>query len=300
MILYNGSTGGIGRFMAATLKRRGLDGQALSSRLEDRTGLRKELNTLAPDSDPVLVLLAARVSVPACEADPEGTFRTNVMATADTARDFATWAHQRSLKPRVLYVSTGHVYAEGPAGERAPKSAPTAPRSVYAQSKLRAESALGQLAEDMDFDLTVARVFGLVAPDQPANYLLPGLIRRVRTGQLADIPGLSYVRDYLDARDVCEKLLLLVSPPRGERTDRVIFNVCSGEGVTIREVLGTVIQQYDPAGAQHLMAQATEATGRPDDIVWIVGDPSALVAVTGVGPRAIPLEQTVRDALAVN
>lgn len=253
---------------------------------------------MRPDRDPVLIQMAARVSVPACEADPEGTHRLNVTSTLDTVGDFVAWARGMSLRPSVVYVSTGHVYAEHPTGHRITEDAPTAPRSVYATTKLRAEEGLRRSAEDLGFDIIIARVFGLIAPTQPANYLLPGLIGRVRDGRLAGIPGLTFVRDYLDARDVCEDLLSLAAQSGTSLQGPRVINVCSGRGVSIHDMLELIVRLVRPALAEELMAQASEAPGRPDDIAWIVGDPAAFVDLTGKQPQAIPLAQTVEDAWA--
>ncbi len=124
--------------------------------------------------------------------------------------------------------------------------------------------------------------------------MLPGLIRRVREGQLRGIPGLSYVRDYLDARDVCENLLALShlnAVWRGE-----VVNVCSGDGVTLRELLREVVRVLRPAEEDELMREAVEAPGRADDVPWIIGDPTRFVALTSEHPRRITLRDTVHEA----
>ncbi len=298
VILYNGASGSLGRYLEPALARRQLRGYAIGARLEDRAGCRQELASLEPDTDPVLLQLAARVSVPACEADPKGALKTNVTDTVDTVRDFVRWAEGLSLRPRVLYVSSGHIYDEHPAGVRIAEDAPTRPRSVYARSKLLAERELGSLAATRGFGLVIARVFGLIAPRQPEQYVLPGLIRRAREGRLGEVPGLSYVRDYLDARDVCDDLLALCGLDWPEHWHGEVVNVCSGRGITVLEVLQEVVRALRPAEQSELLARVTEAPGRRDDIPWIVGDPSRFMALTGEHPLKIPLAVTVRDACA--
>lgn len=298
VILYNGASGSLGRYLEPALARRQLHGYALAARLEDRAGCRRELASLEPDTDPVLLQLAARVSVPACEADPKGALKTNVTDTVDTVRDFVRWAQARSLRPRVLYVSSGHVYDEHHAGVRITEDGPTRVRSVYARSKLLAEKELGSLAATRGFGLVIARVFGLIAPRQPEHYLLPGLIRRAREGRLGEVPGLSNVRDYLDARDVCDDLLALCGLDWPEQWHGEVVNVCSGLGSTILEVLQETVRACRPAEESELLARVTEAPGRRDDIPWIVGDPSRFMALTGEPPLKIPLAVTVRDACA--
>jgi GDP-4-dehydro-6-deoxy-D-mannose reductase len=303
MIVYNGASGGLGSYLAPALRDRSLSGAPLRSRLEDRAGLRRELAELSvPDQarDALLLQLAARVSVPACETDPEGARLTNVTHVLETVLEFATWAQSRGLRPRVLYVSSGHVYAASAAGVRIGEDAPTAPRSAYARTKFLAEQELRESAERRGFQLLVARVFGLVAPRQPAQYLLPGLLRRVRNRDVRGIPGLSYVRDYLDARDVCDALVALGAAGARSPWRHRVVNVCSGEGVALREVLRAVVKAVRPDEEETLMRAASEAPGRPDDVPWIVGDPSLFVNITSERPRKTSLAETIDDAVAAD
>jgi nucleoside-diphosphate-sugar epimerase len=296
MIFYNGATGSLGQYFGAALARAGAAGRALRCRLEDRAGCVRELQSceLARGAPVFLVQMAAKVSVPACESDPLAAHKTNVLDTLATVDDFVLFARARGASPHVLYVSSGHVYAPQPEASRIAEDAPVSPRSAYARSKLNAERALEQRAAEWGYPLLVARVFGLLAPRQPANYLLPGLIRRVRSGDLQNIPGLSFHRDYLDARDVCEHLVRLCTLGFGvEPGQTARFNVCSGQALQIRELVVRILALLPPAAAVTL----GEAAGRPDDIPWIVGNPRALEARLGVPARRIQLIETLRDAL---
>jgi nucleoside-diphosphate-sugar epimerase len=267
----------------------------LASLLEQRDGLRRELQLATPiDRGVTLLHLAAMVPVAKCEADPERAWQTNVEHTCATILDVAAWALGRGVPLRVIYVSSGHVYAEPPVGRLARETDPLGPRSTYAHTKRAAEERLAELSIQNGFGLRVARVFGLVAPAQPPTYVLPGLMRRVREGRLQDIPGLSYVRDYLDARDVCEALLDLAKTVSWDRPETL--NVCSGRGISLREMLTFILHALRPTEADGLLASATEAPGRPDDIRWLVGDPSRLRAALGREPARIRLEETIDEA----
>ncbi len=294
MILYNGATGGLGRYLAGRLAARREEGVALSARLEDREALRLELEHVAPAHRVTLIQLAARVSVPACEADPASAFKTNVDDVAETVKEVIDWAGRHLIDLRVLYVSTGHVYATGAIGSRLDEEAPTAPRSVYARTKRAAEVVLSDLCAARGISLLIPRIFGLVAPVQPVHYLLPALVERVRTGDVSEIPGLDHVRDYLDARDACEVLLALAATNVDSRTT---LNVCTGESTSIRDMLALVAHALrSGAAADRLLARATSGPGRADDVPWIVGDPSRLVGILGRPARQIALSRTVLEA----
>jgi nucleoside-diphosphate-sugar epimerase len=119
---------------------------------------------------------------------------------------------------------------------------------------------------------------------------------RVRRNDLTGIPGLDFVRDYLDARDVCEDLLLLAAASWPNST--TVINVCSGVPTSIRAVLAAVLAELRPSEAQDLARAASAAPGRPDDVEWLVGDPTRFVTVTGSPAQRIPLATTVHDAVA--
>ncbi len=302
MILYNGSTGGLGRYLEGALSAKGESPQALRSRLESRESLRAELTRLdagrARNRSMVFMHLAANVSVPACEKDPEGAQKTNVVDTVETMAEVFRWAAQRRLALTAVYVSSGHVYASQREGLAAKETDPVAPRSVYARTKLDAEGRLTELARREGRSLVVARVFGLIAPKQPAHYVLPGLIRRALEERLDGIPGLSFFRDYLDARDVCDTLIDLArAPAEGRHPDARVFNVCSGRAIRLRDMLERILLVTQPARAHASMAQATEAAARPDDVAWLVGDPTRVSEAIGRNPQRVPLERTIEEAI---
>lgn len=246
--------------------------------------------------DITFIHLAARVSVPACEADPAGAYASNVVLARATAETVLRWSSARGLTARVIYVSTGHVYAALADGARTSEGAPVKPRSVYAQTKLAGEQAISDAASGWQAPVLAARVFGLIAPQQAPNYVLPGLIERAAAGRLDAIPGLDSVRDYLDARDVCEDLVLLASAAWPDWPS--VVNICSGEPTSIRELLVAVLQQLEPAQADELARRATAAPGRPDDVRWLVGHPTRFTALTGKPTKRIPLAATIADAVA--
>jgi len=304
IVIYNGKSGGLGAYFAGQVPSH-VQQFALTARLEARGELTDELSALSArlsaDDEPLVFFhLAAKVSVPACEQDPATAYKTNVIDAEATARDVCEWAQRQKRTLKLVYVSSGHVYAERPPQTRIDERYECSPRSVYARTKLQAETRLSTLAGRFGVPLTIARVFGLIAPLQPQNYVLPGLIRRVQERQLDAIPGLSFVRDYLDARDVSDCLLALGSATEAGVT---VVNVCSGEATRLRDLLAMVAQRWTtdqrlPAEHAHdMLARASEAPARPDDVAWIVGDPSRLMRIIGRSPRRITVAQTIADAL---
>jgi nucleoside-diphosphate-sugar epimerase len=303
MIFYNGGTGSLGRYFAGGMTACGAQGQELRSRLEDRQGFSRELEShshaVGGGERVWLVQMAARVSVPACERDPEGARKTNVTDTMATVADFVRWAVARRASPGVVYVSSGHVYASRPEGSRLTEHDPVEPRSEYARTKLAAEGVIAEHAGAHRYPLIIARVFGLLAPRQPPNYMLQGLIRRARERDLAGIPGLDFFRDFLDARDVCEILVRLCSTVApAEPAGTTILNVCSGVPVQLREIVACILETLLGSEARSLASTLVGAAGRADDVPWIVGSPRLLEERLGYPARRLALSETVRDAVA--
>lgn len=297
VFFYNGATGGLGKYMGDALHELGEIGHRLQSRLEDPVGLRKEIRSHVHVHGGKLVFLqlASLVSVPLCEKEPERARKTNVEDVCASASAFVEAAKEFGATAEIVYVSSGHLYAPKASGKIS-ETDPVGPRSVYARTKLEAEQALSKFTTQTGTRLTIARVFGLVAPSQPANYVLPGLVRRAKEKNLTGVPGLDNERDYLDARDVCRALVKLGTRPA---TGTEIVNVCSGEAVTIRHLLElALIDTVGKDGAKSLSSTITAGPSRPDDIISIVGDPSRYVSLLGENPKRIPIERTVQEAVA--
>jgi nucleoside-diphosphate-sugar epimerase len=299
MIIYNGQTGGLGRHFEKALRTLHLPFMQQTSRLENQKGFKDELSELVVRENHVtLVQMAALVSVPVCEKDPEHAERVNVTDTMATIKTFTEWAVGHRLTPRVFYVSTGHVY--GDSAENRPLSEVTlpSPRSVYAKTKRKAEEELLSFQKNNPkMQVLIGRVFGLVGPNQPAHYVLPSLLRRAKENDFSPVPGLLFVRDYLDARDVCRSIaeLCALNWKDAAFPKHHVINVCSGKPVSIREMFLLVLKALGfPAEVEKRLK---EAPGRPDDVAYMVGDAQRLTALLKKAPQTISLLQTIADSL---
>jgi GDP-4-dehydro-6-deoxy-D-mannose reductase len=90
------------------------------------------------------------------------------------------------------------------------------------------------------------------------------------------VGNLEAVRDFTDVRDVVRAYWGLLQ--RGEAGQ--VFNVCSGRGRPIRDLLDILLGRL-----------------RPADVPVLIGDPARLQATTGWRPE-IPIEKTLEDLLA--
>jgi len=105
---------------------------------------------------------------------------------------------------------------------------------------------------------------------------------------VVQVGNLDAIRDFTDVRDVVRAYWALVE--RGE--PGVVYNVCSGRGRLIRELLDILIAT---SGAK-VDVQVDPERLRPSDVPALIGDPSRLRSATGWEPR-IDLERTLLELL---
>lgn len=301
-VVYNGATGGLGRHLSHALTEIGLPSTAIVSRLGDTAMAGSEFREAGRNVDSIsFIQTAAMVSVSDCEHQPSKAYETNVASTMRTIGAFLDETERLGLDGMIVYVSSAHVYGRVEESARVRENTPPDPRSVYAHSKLMAEDKLRGLVSERGARAVVARVFGLLGPDQRSHYLLPGLIERARSGKVAGIPGLDNVRDYLDARDIAFHLGLLADGAAPLDPGQVeVVNVCSGEGISIRALLDLVLRAVLPDMTEYrrVSSKVTAAPGRTTDVRWLVGDPTRLIGITGLpSPRRIALRKTIVDAV---
>ena len=108
--------------------------------------------------------------------------------------------------------------------------------------------------------------------------------------------GLDCVRDYLDARDVCRVLASLAERDwkKLPRSSNNVVNVSSGEGTAIRDLWALVLETAGVPWPE-MEKNMTVSPPRPDDIAWMVGDPTMLSTTLATPLRSISLRQTVQQ-----
>jgi GDP-4-dehydro-6-deoxy-D-mannose reductase len=103
-----------------------------------------------------------------------------------------------------------------------------------------------------------------------------------------DVGNLEAVRDFSDARDVVRAYWALLES--GHAGD--VYNVCSGKGIRIRDVLEKLIA----ASGVEVEIRVDPDRLRPADVPVLVGNPARLRAATGWEPR-LSLDQSLTDLL---
>ena len=191
----------------------------------------------------------------------------------------------------VLFPGSAAQYGLG--GDRPlAETAPLAPVGAYGAVKSVLEAACTSPALSGGVRVIWTRSFNHVGPGQGLDAPVPSWAKQVaeaetegsgvvRTGRL------DVVRDFLDVRDVADAYLALVdSPAQGA------VNVCSGQGVRLRDVAEGLVRLSGTAVA----VEQDPALDREVDPAHVVGDPGRLRELTGWQPR-FELERSLRDVL---
>jgi len=235
---------------------------------------------------PQVVYHLAAISVPADCGDQEPTPQA-VAVNVDGTRRVVESAAALGSPPRVLLVSTSHVYAPiTVAAPRVDENWPLAPRQGYGRTKLAAEAVVRR-AIDAGLDALIVRAFQHTGPGQRPPMMLPEwAVQFVRGGpEPVRVRTLDAWIDLSDVRDVVRAYrLLAVEGQRG-----AAYNVGSGQARRSGEIL-ELLQRT--AGMDRAVVELRP--GRKQDPI---ADITRLVRRTGWQPR-VPLEQTVADTLA--
>ena len=191
--------------------------------LNDRDAMLSVVRELSPD----YVVHLGGIAF-AAHDDVDSIYRTNIVGTRNLLE-----ALTRCLKPpkMVLLASSAHIYGNAticPIDE----NTVAAPTSDYAVSKLAMES-MAKLWLDR-LPITIIRPFNYTGVGQSLNFLLPKIVDHFRRrATKIELGNLDVVRDFSDVRDVVRRYRLLLEVP----ARREIFNMCSGTGHALQEIL---------------------------------------------------------------
>jgi len=238
-----------------------------------------------------VVHLAAVSFVPAGEADPRQAVRVNVEGTVALLRAIDAQAQGA----RLLLVGSSDAYGLVSAEDLpVDETVPLRPMTVYGATKASAEVLALQWARRHRRDVVVARPFNHTGPGQSPDFVVAAFGRqlaRIAAGlqePIIRVGDLAPVRDVSDVRDVARGYLALLERGASGET----YNLCSGRGVAIREILDGLIA----AAGVDVRIESDPALVRPVEVPRIVGSFARAAEVCGWRP-SIPLVTTLTDVL---
>ncbi len=261
--------------------------------IEDRRTLSKTLTTGAFDA---VMHFAAFIEAGESMRDP-GRFYFNNLGNSLTLIETAALAGVK----RFVLSSTAAVYQSS--DQPLTEDSPLGPTNVYGHTKLVVEQVLDWYRQIHGLHFAVLRYFnacgavpGRGEAHQPESHLIP-LVLQVALGirEAASIFGTDYptpdgtcIRDYVHLADLVSAHLLALDAL--DTKDRLVYNVGSGNGFSVREVIETA-----RAVTGHAIP-ATESPRRPGDPPRLVASSDKIRAELGWQPLHTDLKDMIASA----
>jgi UDP-glucose 4-epimerase len=231
--------------------------------------------------------LAAIASVVRCNREWIRTHQVNLTGTINVFDQARRLRHQREIP--VVYASTAAVYGDCAAVPISEQN-PVAPLSVYAADKAACELHARVAGEVHRIPTIGLRFFNLYGPGQDPRSPYSGVItlfaKRLACGEPVDIFGDGkQVRDFIYVGDAVSALSRALP---AASTSAPVFNICTGNGTTVRILAETM------AGLYGTDLVACYKPARCGDVRVSIGDPSRATEQLG-----FTAETTLTEGLAV-
>ena len=279
-VLVTGVDGFTGRYLAAALAAQGhevhglvyaLRGQSVpgasalhEAGLADAAAVRAVVERIQPQR---VAHLAAIAFV--AHGDAQAMYTTNLLGTRNLLEALVALP---SPPESVLLASSANIYGNGTEGVL-DENTPAAPANDYAVSKLAMEYLarlyIGRLP------IVVSRPFNYTGVGQDESFLLPKIVAHVkRAAPVIELGNLHVARDFSDVRMVVEAYVrLLQTRAAVGRT----FNVCSGKGYTLTEILDLVRE----ISGRDFEVRVNPAFVRTNEVKTLLGSREQLEACIG-------------------
>ena len=256
--------------------------------IRDAQAVRYVINEVKPD---YIFHLAAQSYVPFSWRAPSETLITNIIGEVNI------FEAVRELKPDTLIQIAGSSEEYGlvyPEEIPIKETNPLRPLSPYAVSKV-AQDLLGfQYYKSYGLKIIRTRAFNHTGPRRGEVFVSSNFARQIvevekkKREPVIYVGNLEAVRDFLDVRDVVKGYYLALKKGiPGE-----VYNIASGRGVRIRELLEMLIS----FSKVDLEIKQDASRMRPSDVQLLVGDYEKFKSQTGWVPE-ISFEKTLKDLL---
>ena len=242
---------------------------------------------------------AAATNVGESVVNPEYHWRNNVSGSLSVLN-----AMRATGVDRLLFSSTSSTYG---LSEEVPmtEETPLQPINPYARSKLAVEWMIRDFAEAYGIGFVLLRYFNAAGADpsgefgeyhDPETHLIPRILEAALGRREAiEIYGTDYptpdgtcLRDYVHVDDLAQAHRLAIEAVT--RQDRSVFNIGTGTGYTVREVIEACRTVTNAA------IEVVEGPRRAGDPVALVCDPTKLISELGWKPSYTSLRDIVQTA----
>lgn len=242
------------------------------------------INKYVPD---YIVHLAAMSSVAQSWQEPAKCFLNNTSAFLNIAET----VRLQGLNTRILSVGSSEEY--GIYNEPMQEIFNLHPKSPYSVARLSQEYLSKLYVDRFGTDIVMTRSFNHIGPRQSDRFVIASFIKQlVAISRGAEnkmmVGNLDVIRDFTDVRDVVEAYYLILQ--KGQMRD--VYNVCSGQGFKLRELLETAARLLNIK--PNIIID--EARVRPNDMLRVVGDNTKLKTQLG-WQQKYTLAETLQDII---
>ena len=267
-----------------------LDIQFRKVNLLNRDELKTVLTEFAPD---YILHLASFSSVAYSWQHPEDCFinNTHIFLNLTSA------LKEAGLTCRILSIGSSEEYGNV-SKEQLPlkEDMHLTPVSPYAVARVSQEMLSRVFVDHYHLNIILTRSFNHIGPWQDERFVVPSFIRRIlnikdsgaKAGMI-ETGDTTIIRDFVDVRDVVKAYYLLLT----EGTPGEIYNICSGKGVPLSEVIEVIARITET----DIRTKVNPEFVRPDDNRVIIGSHDKITEQLGWRPE-ISLEDTLRDMVA--
>lgn len=227
--------------------------------------------------------------------DPKELFNINLFGTLNIYEAVLKFkSEDSSFDPKIIFISSAEVYGKTTEPGNITENSPLLPINSYGTSKLAADRLSYQYSEANHLKIAILRPFPHIGPGQQKGFFASDMasqIVEIEKGQQEEIlvGNLKAVRDYLDVRDVVEAYKAVLE---SDFTPGEVFNICSGQGVEIKDLLDKLISMSQ----KQIKITEDPTRLRPVDLPIFVGNNGKLVKATGWSPK-LSIDATLKDVL---
>jgi len=262
--------------------------QLLECELRDYNAVHRALEKSRPD---FIFHLAAQSFVPSSWVAPSDTLSANIVGQANVFEA----VRALGLDPAIQIACSSEQYGLVHPHETPIKETnPLRPLSPYAVSKV-AQDFLGyQYFQSYGLKVIRTRGFNHTGPRRGQVFVTSNFCSQVAAIEngfqepVIRVGNLEAIRDFTDVRDMVRAYWLAVT----KATPGEVYNIASGEGIHIREMLDKILAQ----SKVDVKVEVDPERLRPSDVEILIGDSSKFRGDTGWEPK-IPFDQTLTDLL---
>ena len=242
---------------------------------------------LAAECDTVFHL-AAVPHVGEAQSEPGEAMDVNVTGTA-RLMDAC-----RGRVRQVVFASTGQVYGLAAGPRPVAEDTPPKPHTLYAATKLAAETVVGGYAGAYGMAGVIVRMANLYGAGASADTVIGRALRHAVRGEALTFTSVTPARDFVTLADAAEGLCRLAGATAGQ-VGALIVNLASGQATSVKEMAEQLAAIVESEGAPRPEIRVQEPPS-VDPVPVLVLDPAKLRALTDWVPPT-SLAQGLRAAL---